>query len=161
MIAALVRALEQLPKTDPHYKEYVTDYTNMCKALLPLQREDGFWNVSLKDPGHFGGKELTGTSLFTYGFAWGIRKGFLDKKIFLTSTIKAWNALAKDCVHPDGMLGYLKGTGKEPKEAQETIKSNNKKIKEKRNRCQLLTIEAPISRIAEQKIRKQMASQAS
>lgn len=47
------------------------------------------------------------------------------------------------------------------KDTQETIKSNNKKIKEKRNRYQLLTIEAPISRIAEQKIRKQMASQAS
>ena len=118
VIAALVRTLEQLPKTDPHYNEFLSDYTNMCKALLSLQREDGFWNVSLKDPGHFGGKELTGTSLFTYGFAWGIRNGFLDKKIFLTSTVKAWNALVKDCVHPDGMLGYVQGTGKEPKEAQ-------------------------------------------
>ena len=118
VVAALVRTLQLLPKSDPHYKEYLTDYLNMCKALLPLQREDGFWNVSLKDPNHFGGKELTGTSLFTYGFAWGISNGFLNKKIFMPATVKAWNALVKDCVHPDGILGYVQGTGKEPKEAQ-------------------------------------------
>ena len=118
VVAALVRTLQLLPKSDPHYKEYLTDYLNMCKALLPLQREDGFWNVSLKDPSHFGGKELTGTSLFTYGFAWGIIHGFLDKKTFMPAIVKAWNALVKDCVHPDGILGYVQGTGKEPKEAQ-------------------------------------------
>jgi hypothetical protein len=62
VVAALVRVLELLPKSDPHYQEYLTDFQKMCKALLPLQREDGFWNVSLKDPNNFGGKELTGTS---------------------------------------------------------------------------------------------------
>ena len=118
VFAALVRVLELLPKSDPHYKEYLTDYQKMCKALLPLQREDGFWNVSLKDPNNFGGKELTGTSLFTYGFAWGINNGLLDKKQFAPAISKAWNALLKDCVHTDGKLGYVQGTGKEPKEAQ-------------------------------------------
>lgn len=90
----------------------------MCKALLPLQRNDGFWNVSLKDSTHFGGKELTGTSLFTYGFAYGINNGILDKKIYTRAVIKAWNALITDCVHSNGFLGYVQGTGKEPKEAQ-------------------------------------------
>ena len=118
VVAALVRTLQLLPKSDPHYNEYLTDFKKMCTALLPLQREDGFWNVSLKDPNHFGGKELTGTSLFTYGFAWGIRNGFLDKKAFSPAIAKAWNALVKDCVHPEGMLGFVQGTGKEPKEAQ-------------------------------------------
>ncbi|MES1220531.1 MAG: glycoside hydrolase family 88 protein [Bacteroidota bacterium] len=118
VIAALVRVLQQLPKTDPHYNEYLTDYRNMCKALLPLQRSDGFWNVSLKDPTDFGGKELTGTSLFTYGFAYGVNNGLLDKKIFNPAIVKAWNALVKDCVHPDGFLGYVQGTGKEPKDSQ-------------------------------------------
>jgi unsaturated rhamnogalacturonyl hydrolase len=118
VLAALVRVLELLPKSDSHYQEYLTDFQKMCKALLPLQREDGFWNVSLKDPGNFGGKELTGTSLFTYGFAWGINHGVLDKKQFTPAINKAWNSLLKDCVHPDGKLGYVQGTGKEPKEAQ-------------------------------------------
>jgi rhamnogalacturonyl hydrolase YesR len=118
VVAALVRTLQLLPKTDPHYKEYLKDYQNMCRALLPLQRNDGFWNVSLHDSTHFGGKELTGTALFAYGFAWGINKGLLNKKIFRPAAIKAWNAMVKDCVHPDGKLGYVQGTGKQPKDGQ-------------------------------------------
>lgn len=118
VLAALVRTLQLLPTSDPHYAEYLKDYTTMCNALLPLQREDGFWNVSLKDSNHFGGKELSGTALFTYGFAWGINNGILDKKRFQTAITNGWNALVKDCVHTDGMLGYVQGTGKEPKEAQ-------------------------------------------
>lgn len=118
VVAALVRTLDMLPKSDPHYKEYLTDFKKMCAALLPLQREDGFWNASLKDPSNYGGKELTGTSLFTYGFAWGINKGILDKRKYTPAIAKAWNALLKDCVHADGVLGYVQGTGKEPKEAQ-------------------------------------------
>jgi rhamnogalacturonyl hydrolase YesR len=124
VVAALVRVLQKLPKTDPHYNEYLNDYRNMCKALLPLQRSDGFWNVSLKDSTHFGGKELTGTSLFTYGFAYGINNGLLDKKIFMPVVVKAWSALVKDCVHPDGFLGYVQGTGKEPKDSQPVSYTN-------------------------------------
>ncbi len=118
VIAALVRTLEWLPKTDPHYNEYLQNYKDMCKSLLPLQRSDGFWNVSLLDSSHFGGKELTGTSLFAYGFAWGINHNILDKKVFMPAVIKSWNALIKDCMHTDGKLGYVQGTGKEPKDSQ-------------------------------------------
>ena len=90
----------------------------MCNALLPLQRTDGFWNVSLTDSTDYGGKELTGTALFVYGYAWGINNGLLDKKKYTPSVSKAWKALLKDCVHADGKLGYVQSTGKEPKDGQ-------------------------------------------
>jgi len=96
----------------------------MCKALLPLQRSDGFWNVSLMDSTHFGGKELTGTSLFTYGFAYGINHGLLDKKLYKPAVLKAWKGLVTDCIHPDGFLGYVQGTGKEPKDSQPVSYTN-------------------------------------
>jgi rhamnogalacturonyl hydrolase YesR len=118
VLAALVRTLQLLPESDPHYAEYMQDYKDMCAALLPLQRADGFWNVSLQDSTHFGGKELTGTSLFSYGFAWGIRKGLLDKKTYQGAVTRSWNALVKDCVHANGKLGWVQGTGKEPKDGQ-------------------------------------------
>lgn len=118
VVAALVRTLDMLPKTDPHYNEYLQDYKDMCAALLPLQRNDGLWNVSLHDSTHFGGKEMTGTALFAYGFAYGINKGILDKNTYLPATINAWNAMVKDCVHPNGFLGWVQGTGKEPKDGQ-------------------------------------------
>lgn len=118
VVAALVRTLDMLPKTDPHYGEYLQDFKDMCSALIPIQREDGLWNVSLHDPNHFGGKEITGTALFTYGFAWGIRNGILDKKIYMPIIVKAWNAMAKDAVNKDGSLSYVQGTGKEPRDGQ-------------------------------------------
>jgi unsaturated rhamnogalacturonyl hydrolase len=118
VVAALARTLEELPKNDPHYQEYLRDFKDMCAAILPLQRSDGYWNVSLNDPNNFGGKEVSGTSLFIYGFAWGINKGILDKKTYLPAITKAWNAMSKEAVHPDGKLGYVQGTGKEPKDGQ-------------------------------------------
>nr|WP_211321248.1 glycoside hydrolase family 88 protein [Arcicella aurantiaca] len=118
VVAALVRVLDIMPKNAPHREEYLKTYLEMMQALPPLQRKDGFWNVSLMDETDFGGKELTGTALFTYGMAWGINKGLISKKTYKPIIAKAMNAMIKDCVHPNGFLGYVQGTGKEPKDGQ-------------------------------------------
>ena len=118
VVAALVRVMDILPKNAPHYEEYLKTYLEMMKALKPLQRADGFWNVSLTDETHYGGKELTGTALFAYGMAWGINRGILSKKEYLKPAIKAWNAMVKHGLHPNGKLGWVQGTGKEPKDGQ-------------------------------------------
>ncbi len=118
VFAALVRVLSILPDNGPHRQQYLDDFKAMAEALVPIQREDGFWNVSLHDPTHFGGKETTGTSLFVYGLAWGINRGYLPEKKYKPAVIKAWNALVTDALHPNGFLGYVQGTGKEPKDSQ-------------------------------------------
>ncbi len=116
--AALVRTLQFLPEKSKYRKEYVTTLEEMYQALVPLQRADGFWNVSLKDSTHFGGKELTGTALFTYSMAWSINNGLINKKEYLPVVMKAWNAMINESVHTNGFLGYVQGTGKEPKDSQ-------------------------------------------
>lgn len=118
VIAALVRSLDFLPADSPYRKEFLTTYKEMVDAIVACQREDGFWNVSMLDPTNFGGKELTGTSLFVYGITWGINNGTLNKKKYLPVVQKAWKGLVDNCVHPDGFLGYVQGTGKEPKDSQ-------------------------------------------
>jgi unsaturated rhamnogalacturonyl hydrolase len=118
IVAALVRVLDVMPKNAPHRAEYEKTYLEMMNALSSLQRTDGFWNVSLIDETDFGGKELTGTALFTYGMAWGVNKGLLKKKTFNPIITKAMNGLLQDCLHPNGFLGYVQGTGKEPKDGQ-------------------------------------------
>jgi unsaturated rhamnogalacturonyl hydrolase len=118
VVAALVRVLDIMPKDAPHRDEYTKMYLTMMDALLPLQRADGFWNVSLTDEKDFGGKELSGTALFAYGMAWGINNGVLDKKKYTPSVSKAWNGMMKDCVHPNGFLGYVQSTGKQPSDGQ-------------------------------------------
>jgi len=90
----------------------------MAEAILPLQRFDGFWNVSLLDPIHFEGKESSGTALFAYGFAWGINHGILAKNIYKPAIVKAWNGLTNFAMHKNGALGYVQSTGKEPKDGQ-------------------------------------------
>jgi unsaturated rhamnogalacturonyl hydrolase len=118
VVAALVRTMQFLPEKSKYRKEYLTTLEEMFEALVPLQRQDGFWNVSLNDSSNFGGKELTGTSLFVYGMAWGINEGVISKKTYMPVVMKAWNALLKESVHPSGFLGYVQGTGKEPKDSQ-------------------------------------------
>jgi unsaturated rhamnogalacturonyl hydrolase len=118
VVAALVRTLQWLPKDDKHRKEYEKDYLDMMKALAPLQRNDGYWNVSLTDENDFGGKEVTGTSLFVYGMAWGINNGYLDRKNYKPIIAKAMSAMIKEAVHTNGFLGYVQGTGKQPSDSQ-------------------------------------------
>jgi unsaturated rhamnogalacturonyl hydrolase len=118
VVAALVRTMDFLPKGSKYRKEYSTTLKEMFEALVPLQRSDGFWNVSLKDSTHFGGKEVTGTALFVYGMAWGINEGLLSSKQYKAVVMKAWNALVTESLHPNGFLGYVQGTGKEPKDSQ-------------------------------------------
>lgn len=116
--AALVRVLNEIPSDEKHRQDYINDFLAMSKAIKNCQREDGFWNVSLHDPTNFGGKETTGTALFVYGMAWGVHNGFLDRSEYLPVLLKGWNAMVKEAVHPNGFLGFVQGTGKEPKDGQ-------------------------------------------
>ena len=116
--AALVRCMELLPKKSKEYKELKKDFVLMSEALLKCQREDGFWNCSLVSPTTYGGKETTGTSLFLYGMSWGLRNRILKGKQFRPIVDHTWKALQTESVHADGFLGYVQGTGKEPKDSQ-------------------------------------------
>jgi unsaturated rhamnogalacturonyl hydrolase len=117
VFAALARVLETIPESEAHRAEYLADFSAMAEALRSVQRPDGFWNVSLHDPTHFGGPELTGTSLFTYGMAWGVRKGVLSAASFQPVINHAWSAMAS-AVHANGFLGYVQGTGQQPSDGQ-------------------------------------------
>ena len=117
--AALVRCMNQLSPKDQYYKELKKDFLLMSSALKACQRpEDGLWNPSLVSYADFGGKETTGTSLFLYGMAWGIRKGILKEKKYKSVCDRAWEGLIRDCVHPNGFLGWVQGTGKAPSDGQ-------------------------------------------
>lgn len=118
VIAAHVRVLQQLPVDHPNRAEYIETFQQMAAALLPRQREDGFWNVSLDDPADFGGPETSGTSFFTYSLAWGINNGLLDSLTYAPAVIKAWNGLTNIAVQPTGFLGYVQGVGTNPSSSQ-------------------------------------------
>lgn len=123
--AALVKVLEDLeamPKlskqSKKYYKSLKKDFVLMSNGLLNCQREDGFWNPSLMSEANYGGKELTGTALFLYGMSWGMNHGLLKNKQYKPACDRAWKAMVKDAVHPDGFLGWVQGTGKDPSAGQ-------------------------------------------
>jgi len=118
VLAAFARVLAIMPEGAPHREEYVTTFKEMAEALLPLQREDGFWNVNLDDPDDFSGKETSGTAFFTFGFAWGLNNGLLTEDKYRSAVIKGWNGIVNDALHPNGFLGYVQGTGKQPSDGQ-------------------------------------------
>ncbi|MGK9367900.1 glycoside hydrolase family 88 protein [Melioribacter sp. Ez-97] len=118
VLAALARVLDVMPYNAPHRDEYETTFKEMAEALIAVQREDGFWNVSLHDPGEFGGKETSGTAFFTFGLAWGVNKGLLTDPVYKEAAKKGWNALTNDALHENGFLGYVQSTGKQPSDGQ-------------------------------------------
>ncbi len=118
VLAAHARTLDLLPADDPHRDEYIQTFKDMAAALLPLQRPDGFWNVSLHDPTNFGGPETSGTAFFVYGLTWGVRNGYLDAQTYLPAAVKGWNGMVQKALHPNGFLGYVQSTGKQPSDGQ-------------------------------------------
>jgi len=118
VFAALSRVLDLLPSADAHRAEYLQDFTDMAAALRGSQRADGFWDPNLNDPAHFGGPEASGTSLFVYGMAWGIRKGVLDEAVYAPVIVHAWQSLLDVSVQKDGFLGYVQSTGDDPSDGQ-------------------------------------------
>lgn len=116
-IVALVRTIAEIPHNQVHYKQFVADFKAMAKAIKKCQRTDGTWNVSLLCEANYGGKELTGTALFVYAMAWGVNNGYLSKHKYMPTIIRAWKAMCA-CVHPNGRLGYVQGTGKQPSDSQ-------------------------------------------
>ena len=115
--AALVRCMNLLPKKSKEYKELKKDFMLMSEALLKCQREDGFWNPSLVSS-NYAMPETSGTSLFLYGFSWGMRQGYLKASVYRPAADRAWQAMVRDAVHTDGFLGWMQGTGKDPSAGQ-------------------------------------------
>jgi rhamnogalacturonyl hydrolase YesR len=89
----------------------------MSEAIKKCQRTDGFWNPSLVSS-NYAMPETSGTSLFLYGICWGIRQGILDAQSYRPIADRAWEAMVKTAVHPDGFLGWMQGTGKDPSAGQ-------------------------------------------
>jgi len=119
-IAAQVRVLQLLPLNNPDRAEYILNIQQMAAALKDRQRTDGFWNPSLEDPNEYPGPETSGTAMFTYGIAWGINNGILDRTTYLPVVVNAWNGLVTTAVQTNGFLGYVQPVGAGPAYAAPT-----------------------------------------
>lgn len=123
-MGAHARVLDALPHTDPHYDEYLATFTRMARAVTASQRPDGFWGVSLLDPSHFAGPETSGTALFAFSLAWGLRTNMLPRAPYEPVLARALHGLLRDAVHSDGTLGWVQDVGEDPSSAQPVTASS-------------------------------------
>lgn len=111
VFAGLAKVLQDLPKNDPHRKDYETKFLGLAEAILKSQQKEGYWTRSMLDPEHAPGPETSGTAFFTYGMLWGINNGYLPKKTYVPAALKGWKYLSTVALQPDGKIGYVQPIG--------------------------------------------------
>jgi rhamnogalacturonyl hydrolase YesR len=120
VFAGLAKVLQDMPDNYEHYDEFYNTYVEMAPAIKNCMVTDnngyGFWTQSMlqnyptsnENPY---GYETSGTAFFTYGFAWGINSGILDKDEYYETTIRAWNYLQNVALQSNGLVGYVQYIG--------------------------------------------------
>jgi rhamnogalacturonyl hydrolase YesR len=114
VMGGLARTLEYLPKDDPARAKYETQLKEMAAALAKIQGKDGLWSSGLLDPAAYNNQpEISGSALITFGMAWGINNGILDRKLYTPVVTKAWAGMLQH-IYADGRLGDIQQTGAAP-----------------------------------------------
>ena len=109
----IASVLGYLPKSHRSYWYYADIFREMAAKILKCQDKNGYWHPSMLDPESYPDQENSATGLLTYGLAWGINNGLLDKSVYQEPVLKAWNSMTA-CVSPEGKLGYVQKVGQRP-----------------------------------------------
>jgi rhamnogalacturonyl hydrolase YesR len=113
VFAGLARMIPLLPAGDPDRLKMEAIFKAMASKLAAIQKPDGYWSPSLLSDPAKSPPESSGTAFFTYGLAWGVQSGLLDRAAFEPSVRKGWVALTR-AVHPDGKFGYVQPVSDRP-----------------------------------------------
>lgn len=114
VIAGLARSLDVLPADHPSRPRFVEQYRQMAAKLASLQQADGLWRASLLDPASYPLQETSGSAFHTFGIAWGINRGLLQRGRYEPVVRKAWDALESK-VNADGKLTHVQPIGYDPR----------------------------------------------
>ncbi|WP_019833567.1 glycoside hydrolase family 88/105 protein [Sphingomonas sp. PR090111-T3T-6A] len=114
VFASLARTIPMLPTGDPDRVWMEQLFREMAARLVSLQKPDGYWAPSLLAP-EGSPPETSGTGFFTYGLAWGVKAGLLDRATYEPVARRAWAALER-AIQPDGRLGYVQQVSDRPEQ---------------------------------------------
>ena len=119
---AMARALMYTPSNHPARAIYTAQLAAMAKTLKRIQGADGMWRASMLDPEQVPNPETTSSAGITFGLAYGIHAGVLDRETYGPTVQRAWAGLTKVAVHESGLLGYCQpvGAGPAPAEASQS-----------------------------------------
>ena len=113
VFAGLARILDLIPANDPDRPRIVAVFKEMAARLKRLQKPDGFWSPSLLGDPETALPEESGTAFYTYGMAWGVKNGILNRADYEPVVRSGWAALNR-ALHPDGRVGYVQPVSDRP-----------------------------------------------
>jgi rhamnogalacturonyl hydrolase YesR len=119
VMGGIVRVLKELPADSPLRHKYVTQLKDMSAEVLSIQGKDGLWRPGLLDPGAYQLPEISGSAFITYGLAYGVNEGILDRATYWPAVQKAWAGMLTH-VYADGRLGSIQPVGAAPGAFTET-----------------------------------------
>ncbi len=103
--------LAVLPEEFPEREEILSIFRKLCQGYLKLQGEEGMWHQVLTFPDSY--EETSCTAMFIYGFARGVRYGWLSEKTeYAKAAAKGWEALCSTAIDWKGNIyGVCRGSG--------------------------------------------------
>jgi rhamnogalacturonyl hydrolase YesR len=118
VFASLARIIPMLPAGDPDRTWMEGLFQAMAARLVALQKPDGYWAPSLLAAEN-APPETSGTAFFTYGLAWGVKAGLLERAAYEPAARRGWAALTR-AIQPDGRLGYVQQVSDRPEQVAPT-----------------------------------------
>ena len=110
MAAGMTEVLSSLPEKSIYRAQIMKGYKTMMGSLLKYQSAEGMWRQLIDDPDSWA--ETSCTGMFTYAMITGVKRGWLDKKIYGPAAQKGWLALASH-INTDGdVTDICQGTNK-------------------------------------------------
>jgi rhamnogalacturonyl hydrolase YesR len=118
VFASMARIIPLLEKGSADRRRMEALFVEMATKLKTLQKPDGYWSPSLLAP-EDSPPESSGTGFYTYGMAWGIEAGLLDRAAYRPVVDRGWAAL-KRSIQPDGRLGWVQQVSDQPEKVEPT-----------------------------------------
>ncbi len=106
----LALVMKGLPAANPDYPAVRAGYERMMRALLKWQRPNGLWGQLVDDPGSW--DETSGSAMFAFAIASGVRRGVLDAAAYAPAARKAYLALVARLDARANLAGVCEGTVK-------------------------------------------------
>ena len=106
---AMTELLDVLPDNHPGYEKVLNQFRLQAKGLASYQDGTGFWHQLIDHNDTY--LETSATAIYTYCFAKGINRGWLDKQAYGPAALLAWNAVTTKVNEKGQVEGTCVGTG--------------------------------------------------
>lgn len=108
---SLTELLAIMPEGHGRRPELLSFFRELCRGYAALQGENGLWHQVLTNPASF--EEASCTAMFIYGFARGVRFGWLSERdLYVQAVLRGWQGLVRKCIDKHGnVYGVCEGSG--------------------------------------------------